>query len=143
MCPGGRSSGYLLWHVLEAHGGTLPDNCVALFCNTGLEHPRTLDFVTRMSTEWNCPITWLEYDYLADAAGGIRDPKNVSVVVNHNSASRNGRSFGILNERRKMLPNVAQRSCTVEFKNHDGGTVYPPGAELEPPEVPPRGRHPV
>lgn len=30
---GGRSSGYMLYHCLQAHGGALPDGVEVLFCN--------------------------------------------------------------------------------------------------------------
>ncbi len=42
---GGRTSAYLLKHVLDAYGGTLPNNVIACFANTGKEMPQTLDFV--------------------------------------------------------------------------------------------------
>jgi predicted phosphoadenosine phosphosulfate sulfurtransferase len=32
---GGRTSAYLLWRVLQAHGGKLPDDAQVLFANTG------------------------------------------------------------------------------------------------------------
>lgn len=44
---GGRTSGYMLWHILDAHGGALPDDVKVVFCNTGKERPETLDFVER------------------------------------------------------------------------------------------------
>ena len=42
---GGRTSGLMLYRILEAHGGALPDDVVPVFCNTGKEHHATLDFV--------------------------------------------------------------------------------------------------
>ena len=42
---GGRTSAYMLWRVLQAHGGTLPDHIKVVFANTGKEMPETLDFV--------------------------------------------------------------------------------------------------
>lgn len=57
---GGRTSGYMLWRVLQANGGILPKDCHAVFCNTGLEHPNTLTFVHQIEERW-CPVTWLEY----------------------------------------------------------------------------------
>ena len=37
---GGRTSAFMLWHILEAHGGTLPQDVKVVFCNTGKEHGR-------------------------------------------------------------------------------------------------------
>ena len=38
---GGRTSGYLLRHVLDAWGGSLPEGGHVLFANTGKEHGAT------------------------------------------------------------------------------------------------------
>ncbi len=42
---GGRTSAYMLWRILRAHGGALPDDVVVCFANTGREMSATLDFV--------------------------------------------------------------------------------------------------
>lgn len=112
---GGRSSGYMLKHILDAHDGDLGDT-LAIFTNTGKERPETLDFVARMATEWNVPIMWLEYRYRSDAKGGHRDPKNTYETVNHNSASRSGEPFDALVRQKHMLPNQSMRTCTSELK---------------------------
>ena len=104
---GGRTSGYMLWRILQAHGGTLPENVHAVFANTGREMPATLDFVQAMQAHWNVPITWLEFT--ARKADGFR-------VVNHNSASRDGEPFATLLAAQPALPNPVQRSCTTELK---------------------------
>ena len=113
---GGRSSAYMLHHILNAHGGQLPNSAVVVFCNTGKEREETLDFVQACSEHWSVPVTWLEYDYRADAAGGIKDPKNVHKVVNHETASRNGEPFSKLIRASSILPNVTMRKCTSEMK---------------------------
>jgi len=105
---GGRTSGFMLAKVLEAHGGELPDHIKVVFCNTGLEHPKTLDFVQKCSEEWKIDITWLEY------VGRKIDPRYK--VTNHKDASRNGEPFGILIDERQYLPNPVARFCTVELK---------------------------
>ncbi len=104
---GGRTSGYMLWRVLQAHGGTLPPDVHAVFANTGREMPATLDFVRDMQAAWNAPITWLEFT-------GRR--KDGFQVVNHNSASRDGTPFATLLAAQAALPNPVQRSCTAEMK---------------------------
>ena len=55
---GGRTSGYMLRRILDV--GLEPDVHI-LFCNTGKEDNRTLDFVNECSRRWNVPIRWLEY----------------------------------------------------------------------------------
>lgn len=105
---GGRTSGFMLANVLDAHGGGLPDHIKVVFCNTGLEHPKTLDFVQKCAEEWKIDITWLEY------VGRKIEPRYK--VTNHKDASRNGEPFGILIDERQYLPNPVARFCTVELK---------------------------
>ena len=113
---GGRSSAYMLHHILDAHDGQLPNSAAVVFCNTGKERDETLDFVQECSERWSVRVTWLEYDYREDAAGGIKDPKNVHKVVNHATASRNGEPFEKMIKASRILPNVALRKCTSEMK---------------------------
>ncbi|MGX7708016.1 phosphoadenosine phosphosulfate reductase domain-containing protein [Methylobacterium sp. Gmos1] len=106
---GGRTSGYMLKHILDAHGGTLPDDVHVAFANTGREMPETLDFVQECSERWGVRIVWLEFDPEAE---------HKTQIVNHNSASRNGEPFDavIQKSRSGMLPNPVTRFCTVEMK---------------------------
>ena len=104
---GGRSSGYMLKHILDTHGGALPEDVHVAFANTGKEMPETLDFVQECSERWSVPIVWLEYD---------EDAANATKVVNHNSASRNGEPFAALCRKKQFLPNPVTRFCTVELK---------------------------
>lgn len=102
---GGRTSAFMLWRVLQAHGGELPADTRVLFCNTGKEEEATLRFV-RDCAEWGVPITWLEY---ADDAG-VR-------VVNFQSASRFGGPFeAVIRQRGGVLPNRVARFCSSELK---------------------------
>lgn len=55
---GGRTSAYMLKQILDR--GIQPDVHV-LFCNTGKEDDRTLDFVRDCGEQWGVPIRWLEY----------------------------------------------------------------------------------
>ena len=112
---GGRSSGYMLKHILEANGG-LPDNAICIFTNTGKEREETLDFVQACGEWWGVEIVWLEYRYRTEAAGGRKDPKNTFERVGHNSASRAGEPFEQLIGARKMLPNIVMGFCTSELK---------------------------
>ena len=82
---GGRTSGYMLKHILDAHGGTLPDNVRVVFANTGKERPETLDFVAECGVRWGIHITWVEYDW---------DEPHRTRIVCHNSAARDGEQTG-------------------------------------------------
>lgn len=104
---GGRTSGYMLRHILDAHGGSLPEHVKVCFANTGKEREETLDFVQECATRWNVPIIWLEYDPTEDTK--VR-------VCGHNSASRNGEPFAAVIDARSFLPNPVARFCTTEMK---------------------------
>lgn len=102
---GGRTSAYMLWRVLQSNGG-LPEEAAVCFANTGKEDEATLRFVDRCSKEWGVPITWLEY----------RPEEPKFVVVDFNTASRDGEPFEALIRKRQYLPNPVSRFCTVELK---------------------------
>jgi 3'-phosphoadenosine 5'-phosphosulfate sulfotransferase (PAPS reductase)/FAD synthetase len=102
---GGRTSAYMLHHILEANGG-LPDRAVVTFQNTGREMPETLDFVREVGGRWGVPIVWLEY----------RAEAPLFEVVSHNSASRDGEPFDALIDKKQYLPNQQSRFCTIEMK---------------------------
>lgn len=104
---GGRTSAYMLYKVLEAHGGKLPDEAVVCFANTGKEDEATLKFVHDCEINWNVPIVWLEW-------AGDETPK--FRVVNYETASRNGEPFENCIRHYKKLPNPAQRWCTGQLK---------------------------
>jgi 3'-phosphoadenosine 5'-phosphosulfate sulfotransferase (PAPS reductase)/FAD synthetase len=108
---GGRTSGYMLKHILDAHGGTLPDDVHVTFANTGKEREETLRFVHECGSRWNVPIRWLEQDN--------RKAKEFSerfLEVGYNSASRDGEPFERLITRKSYLPNSVMRFCTTELK---------------------------
>jgi len=42
---GGRTSAFMLWNVLQANDGKLPDEAIVCFANTGKEDEATLKFV--------------------------------------------------------------------------------------------------
>lgn len=55
---GGRTSAFMLWKIFQR--GLQPDVHV-LFCNTGKEDDRTLDFVHACDTRWDARVRWLQY----------------------------------------------------------------------------------
>lgn len=105
---GGRTSAYMLHRILQAHGGTLPNDVLVLFANTGREMPATLDFVRDCAAAWNVPIVWLEYRW--------EPGRHFFEIVNHNSASRAGEPFEQMLLGKPMLPNPVARFCSVEMK---------------------------
>jgi 3'-phosphoadenosine 5'-phosphosulfate sulfotransferase (PAPS reductase)/FAD synthetase len=111
---GGRTSGYMLWRVLQAHGGTLPDGVVACFANTGREMPATLDFVRDCGAAWNVPIRWLEFQH--GYIDGRKRRTRWADVVSHNSASRDGEPFDRLLESKKIVPDRERRFCSEQLK---------------------------
>ena len=100
---GGRTSGYMLAHIVAAHGGTLPDDIAVVFANTGLEHPATLDFVDTCARAWGVRVVWVEYDW---------DAPHRTRIVDHRSASRGGEPYAALIDRKGFVPNIAIRFCT-------------------------------
>lgn len=118
---GGRTSGFMLWLVLQANGGKLPNDCVAMFSNTGKENEETLRFVRDMETHWGVHIVWLEYRSGIEALGNVAHvPADAAMqtfsVVSFDTASRNGEPFKALIRRRQFLPNPVSRFCTSELK---------------------------
>lgn len=103
---GGRTSAYMLWRVLQSNGGSLPDDAIVCFANTGKEDEATLRFVQRCSDEWSVPITWLEY---------IPDDPGYR-IVNFATASRHGEPFEQVIKKKNYLPNAVTRFCTIEMK---------------------------
>jgi len=107
---GGRTSGFMLWNIIQAHGGSLPEDIHVVFANTGKEAPETLDFVNNISKKWGIKINWLEM-YL-----GNERPIYRTKEVTYETAARNGEPFEALLDHRKYLPNPVTRFCTSELK---------------------------
>lgn len=53
---GGRTSGRMLFEIVNAHGGMLPSDVKVVFCNTGKEREETLRFVHECSSRWGVKI---------------------------------------------------------------------------------------
>ena len=101
---GGRTSGFMLRQIMDAHGGKLPVDVVPVFSNTGLEHEATLQFLKEIGERWT-PIVWLEYT-----------GRNAFKTVTFCTASRRGEPFAALITAEKCLPNVMARFCTKQLK---------------------------
>ena len=105
---GGRTSAYLLGHIVDAYGGRLPPDVHVVFANTGREMPATLDFVNECAKRWDVPIAWVEYRW---------DAPHHTHYVTRASASRDGEPFAALIRRKGWLPNATMRSCTGWLKS--------------------------
>tara|TARA_R100000458_G_scaffold18097_1_gene15703 strand:- start:1179 stop:2021 length:843 start_codon:yes stop_codon:yes gene_type:complete len=105
---GGRTSGFMLRQILDAHGGQ-PEGLVVCFQNTGLEHPATYNFIKEVEDRWGVDITWLEYDL-------DEENKPTFKVVDYDTASRNGEPFEKMILKKSYLPNPVARICTVQLK---------------------------
>lgn len=109
---GGRTSAYMLFMVLCAHGGVLPDYVIVAFANTGKEREETLRFVYECATRWGVQVRWLEY----------RSRKTSIPLderfeeVGYNAASRAGEPFENLITDKQYTPNAVTRWCTQELK---------------------------
>lgn len=109
---GGRTSAYMLWRILQAHGGALPADVHVVFANTGKEREETLRFVHECGSRWGVCIRWIEWRSRL---------KSVPVAerfdeVGFNSAARNGEPFTALIRSKKSTPNSVHRWCTEELK---------------------------
>jgi hypothetical protein len=99
----------MLYQVLQAHGGKMPDNGIVCFANTGKEEEATLKFVNNCSVNWGVRIHWIEYQ-------DHEDPINRYKEVTYETAARNGEPFEAIIRKRNYLPNPVTRFCTSELK---------------------------
>jgi len=114
---GGRTSGYMLWHILDAFDGKLPNDIHVCFANTGKEREETLRFVHECETHWGVDVEWLEWRSRPSGNEGRATPvSDRFALVNYNSASRDGEPFSALIARKKYTPNPVTRFCTMEMK---------------------------
>jgi 3'-phosphoadenosine 5'-phosphosulfate sulfotransferase (PAPS reductase)/FAD synthetase len=112
---GGRTSAYKLKMILDAFGGKLPDHIKVAYANTGREMPQTLDFVRDCQERWNVPVTWIEGRV---RRGGEGENLHVysTVIVDYETASRNGEPFAELIKAVRYAPNPVARFCTEKLK---------------------------
>lgn len=108
---GGATSAYMAWACTHVHAiRHRYDDVRVVFANTGLEHPRTLDFVRDCSAHFGLDCVWIE----ADVRHGERASSR-SRVVTYGTASRNGEPFEEM-IRKYGIPNPKFPHCTRELK---------------------------
>ena len=117
---GGRTSGYMLYKILQAHSGVLPDYCRVVFCNTGKEMQQTLDFVNDCQKNWGVNIDWLELSGV-DKHGykpteNSRDWIFKYRITDYDNCFKNGEPFETLINHYNKLPNATNRFCTYLMK---------------------------
>lgn len=121
---GGRTSGYLLAQILQAHGGILPPDVRVASANTGREHSGTLRFVHEVATRWRVKIHWVEWratppqvencfgfrGWLTanDPHGLMIDPAEFA-EVGPNSACGDGEPFAAVIAMKRAIPNGRAR----------------------------------
>lgn len=129
----GRTSAMMLKKIIDAHGGSLPDDIFVCFANTGKEREETLRFGHDCATHWGVKVHWLEF---------ITDLRRVGAPgrfneVGYNSASRNGEPLDRLIKRKGgLFSTIRGRWCTqfckvgviADFMETQG---YPPGTYTE------------
>lgn len=117
---GGRSSGFMMKRIRDAHGGTLPDDVYVTFQNTGKEREETLAFVDRMDREWGLNVQWIEWC-------GVYGTGLQWKLVDFESASRDSEPFDMFlkyyddfrrieKNEPPILPNVVNRMCSDRMK---------------------------
>ena len=97
---GGRTSGKMLRRILDTHGGSLPADVHAVFCNTGKEVAATYDFVAEMAARTGIRIVWIERDWTAGFGFG-RSPLRRPIAPGAPSA--NDREEAVPAERRDAV----------------------------------------
>ncbi len=125
---GGRSSGMLLFTMLE-NGILQPERGdVVVFNNTSAEHPATYDFVRRCQRlteqKYGVPFFWTEFQTYEDVIGGewTRLPSYRLVLPSEYSENNpdgyhcRGEVFEELLSWQRFLPTQFQRICTVQMK---------------------------
>ena len=125
---GGRSSGMLLFTLLENSFLKSERGDVIIFNNTSAEHPATYDFAARCKKlteeKYGIPFLWTQFQTYEDASGGdwIRRPSYRLVTPtpysekNPDGYRYRGEVFEELLSWKRFLPNQHQRICTAQMK---------------------------
>lgn len=125
---GGRSSGMMLFTLLEAGLLQASRGDVVVFNNTSAEHPATYDFARKckelVESKYGIPFFWVESQTYEDARSGEYarilsyrlvqpEPKSESVPDGYHWR---GEVFEELLSTKGYVPNQFQRICTASMK---------------------------
>ena len=125
---GGRTSGMLLFTLLEAGMFKAERGDVIIFNNTAAEHPKTYEFVKEckkvVETKYNIPFFWIEFQTYEDARSGEYKRLPSYRLVNENPYSEEnpegykwrGEVFEELLSWKGYVPTFFQRICTKSLK---------------------------
>lgn len=138
MFSGGQTSGYMLWREIQRVGIEEYNRTFkTLFCNTGKEHDKTLDFVHQVEAQWGVNITWLEYTRVPareinpkfrpdgkKRSNLLKQQERKEIthwfrVVNYETAARYSDKetpFDVLLAWMNCLPNARSRACSGQLK---------------------------
>jgi len=125
---GGRSSAYMLAHLLKTNLLSKERGDVVIFNNTAAEHPETYQFVKKLKylteKEFGIPFFMIEFATYEDISFGNRVRFSTFRIVNEmprNSDNQNGyhykgEVFEELLSHTAFLPNRHRRVCTSAMK---------------------------
>ncbi len=125
---GGRSSGMLLFTLLESDILKPERGDIVVFNNTSAEHPATYEFAAKCKKiteeQYGIPFFWTEFQTYEDASNGdwkrfpsyrLVNEKEYS-EKNPNGYHSKGEVFEELLSWKKFVPTRFQRICTQEMK---------------------------
>jgi hypothetical protein len=105
---GGRTSAYMTKLCLDNWSDRY--DFIVTFANTGLEHPKTLEFINNCDMHFGFNTVWLE----AVVHHGVKQSPSHKIVT-FETAARNGEPFEEV-IKKYGVPNVAFPGCTRDLK---------------------------
>lgn len=107
---GGRTSAYMTKRLLDELSGQY--DFIVTFANTGMEHPKTLEFIRNCDRRFGFNTVWLESVVHYDKRKSCTHK-----IVDFDTASRNGEPYHAY-IRKYGIPNAAFPQCTRELKTN-------------------------
>lgn len=108
---GGRTSGFMLWWLLNKWEDRDSYEIIVVFANTGKEVEGTLFFVDEVAQEFTIPIVWVE-GYPSEIGKGWAVNHK---VVSYETASRNGEPFEAMIAK-LGIPSTSAPFCSDQLK---------------------------
>ena len=105
---GGRTSAYMTKKIIDNWSDKY--DFITVFANTGLEHPKTLEFVHNCDMHFGFNTIWVEGVVHYD-----KKKSSTHKIVSYETASRNGEPFEAY-IKKYGIPNKAFPQCTRELK---------------------------